>query len=243
MSSGWIARRIASSVGAKFAIDAENPAVAFVPRPQIGGEIVAPRSHVARRKGQGTALFALQQLRIGRFQSRSAFGNAALQFPVKPFKLPCLAVELRKDLHLGAQHFRHHRHRHVIDRACTVAAQIIRFRNMDGGNENDRDALIAWMLADHLGEFEPVQLRHADIHEDDGDVVLEQKFERFFRRRDLDEVLAEIAQHHLIAQQLGGLVVHQQHIDFMVDVHQGSQRCSHMRSAERSCSVFTGLAR
>jgi len=35
------------------------------------------------------------------------------------------------------------------------------------------------MLADHGGEFEAVQFRHANVDQDDGDLVPEQVFERF----------------------------------------------------------------
>ena len=34
------------------------------------------------------------------------------------------------------------------------------------------------MLADHGGEFEAVQFRHADVDQNDRDLVLEQEFER-----------------------------------------------------------------
>ena len=51
----------------------------------------------------------------------------------------------------------------------------------------------------------------------------------------------------LVGQQLGRLVVDQQDVD-PVDArrrghHRRSYRCSHMRSADSSCSVLTGLAR
>jgi hypothetical protein len=35
------------------------------------------------------------------------------------------------------------------------------------------------MFADHGRKFEAIQLRHADVDQDDGDVVLEQELERF----------------------------------------------------------------
>ena len=34
------------------------------------------------------------------------------------------------------------------------------------------------MLADHRGELEAVELRHADVDQDDGDLVLEQVLQR-----------------------------------------------------------------
>ena len=48
------------------------------------------------------------------------------------------------------------------------------------------------MLADHRRELEAVELRHADVDQDDRDFVLEQVFQRLARRRRLDEILAEV---------------------------------------------------
>ena len=105
------------------------------------------------------------------------------------------------------------------------------------------------MLADHRGELEPVEIRHAHIDQHDSDVVLEQLLESLIGRTRLDQVLAKLAEDHLVAEQLPRLVIDQQNIDLFLSAHAGSpfyrflQRCSHMRSAERSCSVLTGLAR
>ena len=65
------------------------------------------------------------------------------------------------------------------------------------------------MIADHRRKLETVELRHADIDEHDGGIVLEQKFQRFARRRRLDEVFAEFAENFLIGEQLRRLVVDQ----------------------------------
>ena len=48
------------------------------------------------------------------------------------------------------------------------------------------------MLADHGGEFETVQLRHADVDQNDRDFVLEQVFERLAAGSGHDEILAEL---------------------------------------------------
>jgi len=45
--------------------------------------------------------------------------------------------------------------------------------------EYHRRLLEAGMFADHRGQFEPVQFRHANVDQDDGDVVLQQELERF----------------------------------------------------------------
>ena len=71
------------------------------------------------------------------------------------------------------------------------------------------------MLADHRRKLEAVELRHADVDQDDRDFVLEQKLQGLARRRRLDQVLAQLAQNHLIAEQLGRLIVDQQDVDFI----------------------------
>ena len=49
------------------------------------------------------------------------------------------------------------------------------------------------MLAHHRGQLEAVELGHADVDQDDGDVVLQQVLERLARGVGLDQVLAQLA--------------------------------------------------
>ncbi len=100
-------------------------------------------------------------------------------------------------------------------------------------------------LADHRRQLEAVELGHDDVDEDDGDVLLEQVLERLPPGTRHDQRLAELAQDRLVAQQLRRLIVDQQDVDGFVGAHarESDQRCSHMRNADSSCSVLTGLAR
>ena len=75
------------------------------------------------------------------------------------------------------------------------------------------------MLPQHLDQLEAVELRHADVDQDDGDVVLQQNLERFARRRRANEVLIQLGQDDLVAQQLGWLVVDQKDVDAILGVH------------------------
>ena len=75
------------------------------------------------------------------------------------------------------------------------------------------------MFADHRGEFEAVQFRHADVDQDDGDVVLEQELERFAPRGRRDQVLAEFLQDDFIGEQLRRLIVHQKNVDLLLVHH------------------------
>ena len=58
------------------------------------------------------------------------------------------------------------------------------------------------MLADHGRELEAVEIRHAHIDEDERDLVLEQTLEGLARRGGLEQVLADLGEHDLVAQQL-----------------------------------------
>ena len=106
------------------------------------------------------------------------------------------------------------------------------------------------MLADHCRELKAVEVGHADVDQNDRDIASEQLIEGFRRRTGLYEVLPELLQDRFIAQQLGRLIVDQKDVDFGIRaIHRLTShlrdlyRCSHIRNADRSCSVSTGLAR
>ena len=116
---------------------------------------------------------------------------------------------------------------------------------MDCGDEYDRSLLEARVVPQHAGELEAVELGHADIDEHHRHIILEQKRQGLLRGVGLDEVFSQPGQDDLVAQQLGRLIVDQQDVD-PIQRHYSKafpQRCSHMRSAAKSCSVLTGLAR
>ena len=75
------------------------------------------------------------------------------------------------------------------------------------------------MLADHGGEFEPVQFGHADIDQDNGDFVLEQEFKRFASRGGGDEIFSKLFQNDFIGEQLRGLIVDQKDVYLFVVHH------------------------
>ena len=227
-------------------VDAEDAVLAVVPKAFAGVAIPVPRAHVAGGERQAAAFLALPQLRGRRFELGGARRDALLQLGVHLLELARLAVELDEDLDLGPQHLRNDRHRDVVDRAHLVAAQAIHVGQMNGGDEDHRGLLEPRMLADHRGELEAVEVRHADVHQDDRDLRLQQILQRLLAGRGLDQVFVELMQDDLVAQQLGRLVVDQQDVDLVVFRHgdvpdsTGAATCAARTS---SCSVLTGLAR
>ena len=194
-------------------IDAKDPALALVPRAFAAKQVPIPRSHLAGGERQRAAPLALDEARGGCFQRRGALGDPPLQLLIELLELPGLAIELGEHLDLGAQHVGDDRDRHVVHRAHRVAAQAIHVGEMHRGDEDDRRLLKPRMLPDHGRELEAVELRHAHVDQHDGDLALEQLLERLARRARLDQVLAELLEHHLVAQELGRLVVDQQDVD------------------------------
>ena len=75
------------------------------------------------------------------------------------------------------------------------------------------------MLADHGGEFETVELGHADVDEYDRDLVLEQEFECLAAGSRDDEVFAELFQNNFIGEQLCRLIVDQKNVHLFVAHH------------------------
>ena len=109
-------------------------------------------------------LFALPQL-LG------AFLDPLFEFAIEPFKLPRLAMEFGEDADLGPQELRDDGDGDVVHRAALVALDAVQIGEVDGGDEDDGGLLEARMLAHHLRQLEAIDLRHADVHQHDGDIV------------------------------------------------------------------------
>ena len=171
-------------------LDAVDRMLARVPHDFAGRDVPVPRAHLPAASARLRRCSLSSSAGVGRLQFGGALGDPLLQLGVEPLELPGLAIELGEDADLGPQHFRHDRHRNVVDRAHLVAAQVIDVGQMDRRDENHRDLLEARMLADHRRELEAVELRHADVDQDDRDLVLEQLLQRFLAGRRLDEILA-----------------------------------------------------
>ena len=75
------------------------------------------------------------------------------------------------------------------------------------------------MFADHRRQLEAIEVRHDDIDQHDGDLMSQQVLQRLVGRVRLDEVLAKLGKNHLVAQQLGRLIVDQQDVDRLAWAH------------------------
>ena len=167
-----------------------------------------------REHGQELVLAAVRVLELS-----GAFGDALFQIAVQPLELVRLHVELDERVHLRAQNLRDDRHLQIIHRADFVALQPIEIGEMHAGHEDDRRAPEAGMVANHLRQLEAVEFRHADVHNDDGELGLEKLIERFPRRVRRDEVRVQPVENGAIAQELRGLVVDHEHIRAVIQRH------------------------
>src|ERR1700753_393670 len=92
------------------------------------------------------------------------------------------------------------------------------------------------MLPNHVSQLEPVDLRHADVHQHNGNVILKKEIERLAARRRLDEILPELAENRFVAEKFPRLVVDHQNVDWFECAHPGS------RSIPRSNSLCNAAA-
>ena len=122
-----------------------------------------------RPGGAGCARFV--QLRDGVLELRVRLDNALLQRAVEPLELRGLAIQIDEHADLGAQDLGHDRNRDVVDRAGRVA--LTRSRSVRWMAETKMIAVF-WQrgcCANHRGELEAVELRHAHVHQHDRDVL------------------------------------------------------------------------
>src|SRR6202035_1918245 len=103
--------------------------------------------------------------------------DAALQLRIEELELPGLPEEVGKYPYLGQQKFGDDWHKYIIDRPVAVPFHTIWVGQRDGGNKDDCGVLKARMIADHPSEFKTVELRHADIAQNDSDVLFEKMLE------------------------------------------------------------------
>jgi hypothetical protein len=174
--------------------------------------VLAPVAIAQRRLG-------LAQARGRRGQLGRALRDPSLQLLVEPLELPGLAVEVGEHAHARAQDLGLHRHADVVHRAALEAAQAVDVAEVHGGDEDDRRALVARVLADHRRQLEAVQLRHAHVDQHHGDVRAQQMLERLLARAGLDQGLPERGEDGLVAQELPRLVVHEQDVDRLARPH------------------------
>src|SRR5882757_9891826 len=181
-------------------INSEDVELSLVPHPIPVDPVPIPGPHLAGGDRQAAALLAFEQSSVGFLKLRGAGANAIFQLGIEPLQLPGLAIQLGENLDLGAQHLRNDRYRNVVDCAHLVTAQPVNVADLDGGNKYHSRLLEARMLADHASKFETVQFRHADIDQNNRNLVLEEIFESLAAGGGHHEILAELLENDFIGE-------------------------------------------
>ena len=148
-------------------------------------------------------------------------------------QLGALLLQLEQHRDLRAQHVRVDRLQHVVHGAGRVAARDLLGVRVPRGQEDDRGVLVALPALDQLDGLEAVQPRHPDVHDDHGEVVLEEPLERLLARRRGDHLAAERLQHGPESHQALRLVVDHE--------YGAAYRYSQTLISERSWSTSTGF--
>src|SRR4051812_48420238 len=128
-------------------------------------------------------------------------------------------MQLGEDAYLRAQELRYDGDSDIVDCAALVALDAIRVREVDGGDEDDRGFLETRMPVHHVRELKAVDLRHADVHQHDGDIVAEQLLHGLAGRPGLDQVCAQLSEDRFIAEQLAHLIIDHQYVGSIAFVH------------------------
>src|SRR6202000_399988 len=121
-------------------------------------------------------------------------------------------MQFREDADLSAQHFWNNGHRNIIHRAATVALNFIGVCEMNAGDENNGSFVKPGMLADDIRELKSIDVRHADIHENNGNIVLQKDVQSLRGRSGLNEIGVQSLKNHLVTEELGRLVVHHEDV-------------------------------
>src|SRR6202035_711320 len=101
----------------------------------------------------------------------------------------------------------------VVDRAELVSAENLRVTAADGREEDDRRAARFLTLTNQAGGLEAIQTGHLHVEKDDGEFLIEKRFQRRAAGVGPDQVLPHLAEDRLEGEKILRLVVDQQNID------------------------------
>ena len=135
--------------------------------------------------------------------------NGAVE-PGKPGELATTARELHEHRHLRAQDVRVVGLHQVVDRPHFVAPDDLLDPVAAGREKDDRRLVRPLASANRVRELDPVHDRHADVEEDDRELLLSDEAKCFRATRRARQVVAERLEHELERDQVGRTVVDQQ---------------------------------
>src|SRR5205085_8660611 len=130
-------------------------------------------------------------------------------------QLLALAEELNEDVDLRAKDVGMERLEDVVDGAELVTAEDVRLAPFHRGQENDRRVARLLAFTNERRGFEAVEVGHLHVEEDDCELAIEQMFERAIPALGAHQVLPHLSEDRLEREEVVGLVVDQQYVDFL----------------------------
>ena len=182
--------------------------------------IIACSLWSARRKRFGALAHAtlerlvqLAQLLLG----AAALGHFGEQRAVGQRDLAVLAMQLGEHGDLRAEDRRVHRLVQVVDRAAAVAFEHVLVLVVVGGEEDDRHAGGLLALLDHLRQLEAGHAGHADVQDEQGEFLADEREQRLVGGLRAHQPVARVVEDGLEHGQVLRLVVDDQDVDRRVD--------------------------
>ena len=161
----------------------------------------ARRPHALGQRVQQPAVaqlvLALQRLALPLAQQR----RLALE-------LLLLEEQVHEDADLGAEDLRIERLEQVVHRAVRVALEDVGRVPAERGEEDDGDGAGALALLDERRRLEAIQPRHLHVHEDDGEVTLEEELQGLLAAGGAHQLLPERLEDGLERQEVRRVVIH-----------------------------------
>src|ERR1700729_2915547 len=113
---------------------------------------------------------------------------------IQHLQLSGLAVEFGENTNLCSQQLGNNWDGNIVYGPVSISLEAIQIGEVHGGNEDDGGLLKARVLTDKSRQLKAIEFGHADIHQNNSDIGLQQPFEGFFPRIGLDQVLAQLPQ-------------------------------------------------
>ena len=185
----------------------------LVAQQQAGGVGLEQRRGPLHQLGGEAAHLQVRERRIGEDLKRAHGARHRLGLGAGPglaHALSPLAAELDEHRHLGAQDLGLEGLDHVVHGARGVGqGDLLHLRDL-GGEEDDRDVARARTGADDARGLQAVEPGHADVEEDDRDVLAQQRPQRLLAGLGADQSLAQRLQDRPQRRQVLLVVVDQQ---------------------------------
>ena len=146
----------------------------------------------------------------GGLKLSSSFSDPILELLLEHLKFAALLEEIKKNPDLCPKNGRRNRYTQIINGTSLVTLQLVQFGQCNRRNENYGSSCETGVSAHHFGELKPVDGRHHDVRNNQGDVSIEKGPEAAVSRVSLHQPRPQTAQHDFVGQELRRRIVNKQ---------------------------------